>query len=243
MNTLKAISSNSDELRVSNYMILFGGSDLVGDYFTKNTNFRSNYTDVNAVMVDFEHGIDVDYLGNDSHNVIGVADWKTLRVDDKGVFVERVLNRRAEYVKYLEELISAGLIGTSSQAVAGSVSRTKSGEITNWPIQRDSLTLTPCEPRMLGENILTAAKSLSSIFPHSKSLATLAGVNFDDKIVSSADSVFDLKSAESFLRAKGLSRNESLVFVSKLKSFLSKKDNSTELRDIAELIKSQGLFR
>ena len=67
MNPLKTISKSDTELRVGNYMILFGGRDLAGEFFTKNTRFDSNYTDLGMLYEDFEHGMDPEDTGND-HN-------------------------------------------------------------------------------------------------------------------------------------------------------------------------------
>lgn len=173
-NALKAISSTDTELRVGNYMVLFGGRDLEGlasprrnadgsrgEYFTKSTVFDSPYTDADLVAVDWEHGYDT--LGKDE--VLGRVDWKTAKVDERGLFVERVLNRRNRYVQYLEELINAGLIGNSSEAVSEDVEKGEDGEIKRWPIRRDTLTATPMEPRMLNENVITAVKALSQRYP------------------------------------------------------------------------------
>jgi len=106
-NALKAVSTTENELRVGNYIVLFGGKDLTGEFFTHKTHFDSSYTDIGLMYVDFEHGRDSEKAGNTQNNVLGVVDWKSAKIDDKGIFVERVLNRRTQYVKYLEELIEA----------------------------------------------------------------------------------------------------------------------------------------
>jgi len=95
-------------------MVLFGGKDLAGEFFTKSTNFTSNYTDLGVMYVDFEHGLDPDGMGNNPSNVLGIVDWKSAKVDDTGIYVERILNRRAGYMKFVEEMIAAGIVGTSS---------------------------------------------------------------------------------------------------------------------------------
>lgn len=216
MNTLKAISQTDDELRVANYVVLFGGKDLSGEFFTKNTNFRSNFTDIGMLYVDFEHGRDSEKFGNSQSNVLGIVDWKTAKTDETGIFVERVLNRRAEYVKYLTELIDAGIVGTSSEAISGKVSKKSSGEIVDWPLMRDSLTVTPMEPRMIAGNVLTAAKALAEIFPHSKSLAFMTGAQAEAQ--KTIEEIEDLKSAEQFLRDSGMSRREATAFISRIKN-------------------------
>lgn len=203
-NELKAIASTDTELRVGNYMILFGGEDLAGEFFTKSTRFDSGYTELGVLYEDFEHGLDVDGLGNNKNNVIGIADWKSAKIDDTGIFVERILNRRADYVQYMEMLIEAGVLGTSSEAVGGMTRRKSSGEITDWPLMRDSLTVTPMEPRMVTSNIVTAAKALHKIFPQSKSLNSLTANGFVEKEIR----LTDIKTAEQALRDAGFSRTE-----------------------------------
>lgn len=242
MNNLKALSKTDNELRVGNYMVLFGGRDLVNEYFTKNTAFKSNYTDIGMLYVDFEHGLDPDAIGNDASNVLGVVDWKSAKVDETGIFVERILNRRASYMDFLSELIDAGLIGTSSAAIPGKTKKTSAGEIVEWPLMRDSLTVTPMEPRMIAGNVLSAAKSLSEIFPYNKSLATLSGSKIiePDAKIKSIEVIEDLKSAEQYLRDAGLSRAESKAFISRLKSLGQRDADEGEMQQIVEALKRRS---
>lgn len=238
MNELKAISQTDSELRVGNYMVLFGGRDLTGEFFTKSTDFSSNYTDIGMLYVDFEHGRDSEKMGNSASNVLGIVDWKSAKIDDKGVFVERVLNRRAQYVQYLSELIDAGVMGTSSQCAPGQSVKKTTGEIVKWPMMRDSLTLTPMEPRMIAGNVLTAAKALAEIFPESKSLALATGgkvINYEPQI----ELISDLKSAESFLRDAGLTRKEALAFVSRVKSLGPRDAGEDELQSLITALKQR----
>lgn len=238
MNNLKSLSQTENELRVGNYIILFGGKDLSGEFFTKNTEIKSTYTDLGLLYVDFEHGFDVDDTGNDENNVLGVVDWKTAKIDDKGVFVERVLSRRSEYVQFLEELINAGVIGTSSQAVSGKAVKKSDGEIIEWPLMRDSLTVTPMEPRMIGENILTAAKSLVEIFPTSKSLRELTGLKSQDS-QKNIELITDLKSAERFLRESGLSRSAAVAFMARVKNLPIQSDSDAGMQQLVEALRSR----
>lgn len=218
MNHLKAISESADELRVGNYMVLFGGKDLVGEFFTKSTNFKSNYTDLGVMYVDFEHGFDVDDTGNSPNNVLGIVDWKSARVDEKGIYVERILNRRAEYMKFLEKLIAAGLVGTSSMAVPKSTSKKTSGEIVEWPLMRDTLTVTPMEPRMVDENALAAAKALHAIFPNAKSLAKLCGLDVADDKLTAIEEIKNYAEGERYLREQGITKSQAIGFVSRIKN-------------------------
>ena len=174
-NHLKAVSTTADELRVANYIVVFGGRDLEGiasptvngdgtrgEYFTPETSLESTYTKSGILFVDWEHGADSDPGPGD---VLGVVDWKTARTDERGVWVERVLNRRSKYVQWLESLIADGLVGSSSEAVPGEVEKAADGHIVRWPLRRDTLTVTPMEPRMLGENHIQAFKALGIPVP------------------------------------------------------------------------------
>ena len=184
-NTLKAIGKTDTELRVANYIVLFGGRDLeflrsgkngdgsMGEYFTDKTDLESTYTKAGVLYVDWEHGEGKAVDGLDApgqHDILGRIEWKSAKRDERGVFVERVLNRRAEYVKMLEGLIDEGLIGTSSEAIPDQVKKKKTGEIEKWPLMRDTLTVWPAEPRMLSENVLQGVKALCGRIPSLKTL-------------------------------------------------------------------------
>jgi len=186
-NALKAISSTDDELRVGNYIVLFGGRDLEGvkpgsteiawrnrdgsrgEYFTKSTDLESAYTATGRVHLDYEHGngkqVDApDAPGRD--DVLGYVDWSTKRVDDKGVWVERAINRHNDYARWIEMLVDAGIVGTSSEAVEDGVQKADDGSIIRWPLRRDSLTITPMEWRNKTENVVQAFKALGIPVPN-----------------------------------------------------------------------------
>lgn len=174
-NALKAVSETPDELRVANYIVLFGGRDLEGtanpnknadgtrgEFFTSATDLDSEAVKANAVMVDWEHATGRGKVtdGIAPGEFLGRVDWKTARPDERGVWVERVLNRRHKYVQWLAELIKAGLVGNSSEADPARVVKGSNGEIKRWPILRDTLTVSPMEPRMLTQNAVAALKAL-----------------------------------------------------------------------------------
>lgn len=239
-NPLKALSQAGDDLVLGNYIVLFGGNDLSGERFSKSTVFDSDYTDIGTLYVDFEHGLDPDNFGIDQDNILGIVNWRTAKADDKGIFVERVLSRRSRYVKYLVELVEAGMVGTSSEAVRGQIAKTKDGEITHWPLKRDSLTLTPMEPRMLTSNVLSAAKSLAGFFPSSPKLATLAGLPVPDEPKAIQD-IETLRDAEAYLRDVGrFSRAQAAAFTGRLKSLIAMRDaGSSELAELAQALKAR----
>lgn len=210
-NHLKTLSKTDDELRVGNYIVLFGGRDLEwlrsgknadgsqGEFFTEKTNFESAYTKSGVLHVDWEHGLGKTLDGQDApgpDDVLGYVDWSTAKYDEKGIWVERALTRRNQYMKFLEELIDAGLVGTSSEAISGGVKRAKTGEIKAWPLERDTLTFSPAEPRMMTENVVTALKSLAEVYPNLRSLLQ------DGETVDAADDAEDFSLLQ--LRAKAL---------------------------------------
>ncbi len=240
-NQIKSISKTEDELRVGNYIILFGGRDLSGEFFTDKTEIESSYTKSGVLHVDFEHGLDPDRMGITSHDVLGVVDWKSARADDKGVFVERVLKRSAKYMDIIETLIDEGVIGTSSQAVSGATKKAKTGEIIAWPLMRDTLTFTPMEPRMLKENVLTAAKSLYAVFPESKSLARIVQ---RAELKSLMDEAKSIKEIETLLReAGGFSRADATGLVARIKA-LSQSESDDEMKradDLRQLLQGRRL--
>lgn len=183
-NALKALSKTDDELRVGNYIILFNGRDLefvnsgpnpdksLGTRFAPEVELESEYTQAGKFPIGFEHGKDP-AVGD---KALGWVDWKTAARDEKGVFVERVLDRREKYVQFVEELIDAGLIGTSSEAVPENIKALDDGTIILWPLRGDTLTVSPVEPRMMaefGENHLRAFKALAEEVPAAKALLSL----------------------------------------------------------------------
>ena len=191
-NALKAVSKTDDSLIVENYIVLFGGRDLEGhitnnvnpdgsrgEFFAKSVALDSPYTDVGVLYVDWEHG----YYEADGEagkdDVLGWVDWKSAKADDTGVLVRRILNRRNAYVRMIEPLIEAGLVGTSSEAITRQVQKKATGEIVRWPLRRDTLTVAPFEPRMLDTNVLQTVKALADEWP-----ALKAALFPDDEVIA-----------------------------------------------------------
>jgi len=187
-NAFKTIARTDDELRVANYIVLFGGRDLEGiasrqvnkdgsrgERFTSTTDLKSAYTETGRLLVDWEHGQDeadgddVPAPGRD--DVLGYVDWKTAKADEQGMWVERVLNRRNAYMQFLDTLFDAGLVGNSSEAVSREVVKADDGAILKWPLRRDAVTVSPMDWRMMTDNPLVAqaVKGLAGLTPAFKS--------------------------------------------------------------------------
>ena len=138
--------------KVGGHVVLFSTDadpDLVGDYFTKSTDFFLE-EDSKAVIL-YDHGLDPTLKARK----LGRG---TLRVDDVGVWIEAQLELRDAYEKAIYEMAEAGKLGWSSGSAPHLVERQpvkKSVEIKSWPIVEASLTPMPTEPR-------TAAITLKS---------------------------------------------------------------------------------
>jgi hypothetical protein len=184
-NELKTISKTDDELRVGNYIALFGGRDLEGiihgknpdgssgEYFTPDTDFKSVFTSRGRLDVNWEHGMGQELDGKAApgpDDVLGYVDWKTAKPDEKGLWVERVLERRNWYMKYFEVLIDAKALGSSSEALVPGIETSDNGEIEKWPLYRDTLTVIPMDPRMMTSNVIGAVKGLAKAYPHLEAL-------------------------------------------------------------------------
>jgi phage head maturation protease len=134
-----------DNGRVRGYLVRFGGADLEGDYFTKNTDFgRPMSPGVRVPMnLYYHHGQDKT-IGKSR---IGLG---FITMDDKGLWYESQVEMADQYQKMIQELAKSGKLGYSSGATGHMVERKKMSdgryEITRWPIGEASLTPTPAEP-------------------------------------------------------------------------------------------------
>lgn len=161
---LKRVTGTNE---VEGYTVLFSDPktpDLVGTYFTKDTDFDIQDGDKRSLY--FQHGFDED-LGNVK---IGIA---TLTKDDKGVFIhaeiklvdadkweEKIVKQRQQYVAKILDLVDAGKLGYSSGAVSHLVRYEPVGDaawIKCWPLGEASLTPNPAEPRTQAISVKTFA--------------------------------------------------------------------------------------
>jgi len=145
-----------DSGRVRGYLVRFGGADLEGDYFTKNTDFgRPMSPGVRVPMnLYYHHGQDKT-IGKSR---IGLG---FITMDDKGLWYESQVEMADQYQKMIQDLAKSGKLGYSSGATGHMVERKKMSdgryEITRWPIGEASLTPTPAEP-------MNVVKSLKDMY-------------------------------------------------------------------------------
>lgn len=160
-DTVKAVKL-PDGVRLGGYLVRFGdpaNTDLVGDYFTKNTDFG----DLAASAVWLNHRMPVKTrLGSIAHTK-PLTNKASLTVDDIGVFAEVLLAARDEYEQQIAEAGMKGALSWSSGTASHLVDRKeiKSGvrEITRWPLGLDA-SLTPSPAEFRKENRIIPIKSL-----------------------------------------------------------------------------------
>lgn len=191
----------SDEIRVANYMFMWGSpgeKDLDMEYFSKETDWKSDYTEaMERIPMDWEHARQPDKYGPEGeipvpglHDVIAWADMKTAEVDETGLWVERVLNRKSRYLKGVMTLLAAGKLATSTYPIQGQTVKSDDGHIDKWPLYRDSITVTPMEFRMNGElggDVLQAAKGLYESDPRFREMCEAKGIEFPDEDTGETD--------------------------------------------------------
>lgn len=154
---VKVLDDTGDTLKVAGWGVVFGGQDLEGDTFTPDTDFWLDRPEGPRPVL-YDHSFNAPGL-----TVLGYA--KATKTDD-GLWVEAELDRHNQYVRMLERLIRAGVLGWSSGAVAHLVRR-DGNRIVSWPIAEFSLTPTPAEPRTLG---ISVVRSLADTQPALKAL-------------------------------------------------------------------------
>ncbi len=135
--------------RIQGYLVIFGNSDqpdLVGDYFTKDTDFWDE-------VLPKERPLTWAHAHDDATNgepIIGqIVD---MGADAIGKWYEAQMDKAHQYWAAIQKLIGAGVLGTSSDSAPQYVQREQRGKafwLKRWPIFAAALTPEPCEPRMV----------------------------------------------------------------------------------------------
>jgi len=159
-NRVKIIKRTDDHITIAGWGVVFGGKDLDGDTFQKDTNFMLDLVPVKPIFYDHTYG--------EVKHSLGTAVKVTEKDGESisGLWVEAQLNRNLAYVEEVEELIEAGALGYSSGSMFQLV-RSVRGQIKKWGIIEFSLTPTPAEPRTLGVDRI---KGMVSEYPDLKAL-------------------------------------------------------------------------
>ena len=155
--SVASIKSITDDTAVlAGYGVVFGGLDMEGDEFTKETDLQLDLVPVKPVY--YEHTM--------RKPEIRIGKVSTTEVDDEGVWLEAELDRHQKYMESVLEIARQGKLGWSSGSISHLVRR-KDGVIKSWPIVEFSLTPTPCEARTLG---VEQIKALAETYPELKAL-------------------------------------------------------------------------
>lgn len=142
--------------RVEGYLVRFSSTQdpditQTKDFFTPGTDFDLERSTKSTIY--FDHGLD----GVIKRRKLGQGEMK---VDEVGVWISGVLNRRDRYENAIYEMARAGKLGWSSGTAVHLAEREKVGDahkIVRWPLGLDaSLTPTPAEPR---NNAVASLKS------------------------------------------------------------------------------------
>lgn len=155
--TVKILGENEDFVTVGGYGILFGGEDLVGDTFDKDTDLELDLVPNKPLFYEHRYG--------EVKHALGTVVKAEVR-EDVGLWVEAQIEKAKDYATYVIDLIKKGLIGLSSgtaEHLVDYLEKVNGGvKFTKFPIIEFSLTPRPAEPRTLGVDVL---KSMSAEYP------------------------------------------------------------------------------
>lgn len=122
--------------------IIFGGRDVDGDSFKKETDYQLDLVPEKPVF--YRHR-------GDSALKERIGTVISAEADDEAIWFEAQLNTSSRYLRSIKKLIGLGVMGFSTGTAPHLVDKKEaSGEIDTWPIIELSLTPTPAEPRTIG---------------------------------------------------------------------------------------------
>jgi len=143
-NPTKAVvlEETDTHFTVGGYGVVFGGKDLEGETFSKDTDFwLDRLTRTPPVL--YQHGRD------EKVRTVPLGQGAIDDPDDIGLWVEAQIALSSKYADAIRALVGKGLLGWSS-GTAGHLAEREGTLIKSWPIVEMSLTPTPAEPRTLG---------------------------------------------------------------------------------------------
>lgn len=170
--SIKAITE--DSVTVAGYGVVFGGRDLEGETFSASTDYMLDLVPDKLVMYDHAQNENI-------RHVIGNA--AKIAKDEFGLFVEAELDRHAEYVEQIRELVEVGALGWSSGSVAHLTQR-EGKHIKRWPLVEFSLTPSPAEPRTLGvetiKHLAETDEAFGALLPEGDRTSPEQGANTEN---------------------------------------------------------------
>jgi hypothetical protein len=137
--------------KIFHYPFLWGNdkvTDLTKEFFTKGTDLWDSVLQHSPRPLTWDHATDNSMKSNP---IVGkTVEWGD---DEIGRWAVSQLDRSHKYYRAIRQLIERGVIGTSSDSAPQYVLREdvgKSAWLKRWPWFASALTVTPCEPRMIG---------------------------------------------------------------------------------------------
>jgi HK97 family phage major capsid protein len=175
MNAVKLLGMTDESAVVGGWGVVFGDKDLDGETFTKATDFMLSLVPEKPVFYDHTmHSI---------KHALGTV--VKAEIQDEGIWVEAELDRNAEYVSHVLQLVETGALGWSSGSV-GHLTRREGGVIKSWPVVEWSLTPTPAEPRTLGvefiKSLIESDPSFEALLPEAETAISAAGADDVEEI-------------------------------------------------------------
>lgn len=157
--SVKILSQTDDKAVLGGYGVVFGGRDLEGETFTKDTDFMLDLVPQKPVFYDHTMNTKV-------NNRLGTV--SSITEDEIGLFVQSEIDKHADYADAVLKLVEKGVLGYSSGAVSH-LARYENKTIKTWPMVEVSLTATPAEPRTVGieriKQLAATDGSLKALIP------------------------------------------------------------------------------
>jgi HK97 family phage major capsid protein len=151
MSNAVEIKADTDAYTVyGGYGVVFGGRDLDGDTFTKDTDFQIDLVPSKPLFVDHTMDTELQTRNGSTVKLKGIDEpvgkVTTVTPDDFGLYIEFMVEKANRYWAIVDAMYNTGKMGLSSGAVAHLVRRA-GGVIKRWPVVEWSATVSPAEPR------------------------------------------------------------------------------------------------
>lgn len=160
------------------YAIVYDGQDLVGDYFTRDTEFGFAGAEVKRVPILFNHAQPLEFEGKRyvERQPIGEAE---LQITDDGLLIrDAILYNREKYEKHLASL--GWSTGAASHAVVREAGADGRSHIKQWLLSELSITPMSAEPRV--KNVIAIKSSEAGKSPDSAELSNMENNNMENEI-------------------------------------------------------------
>ena len=128
--------------QIGGYLVEYGEDgvrDLQRERFVPETDFALDWYGERPLL--FHHGL------NGAVGAAKIGTIRSLKRDDKGLWMDAILDERNEYVEYVKRLIEMGVLGLSAGSLPHLVKVDGDSAIRRFPIVEGSLTHTPADPR------------------------------------------------------------------------------------------------